>query len=98
MKICCKINIEGEIAMKTAEISTITILHTISKLNKRQLAQLSRIASGKAFNDTTLPGNTGFCEKETLLKSLLESFNVDSEKELYYILKEICFDKMLNMK
>jgi hypothetical protein len=80
--------------MDSLEISTITILHTLSTLNKNELAFLGQIAQS-ALSSTSdkidLPKAGELLFYDDQLQVLLKKFNVQSLNALRAILAEINF-------
>lgn len=80
--------------MDTLEISTITILHTLSTLNKNELAFLGQIAQSSLNSrsdkiDLPKAGESIFYDDQ--LQVLLKKFNVQCINDLKAILNEINF-------
>lgn len=83
--------------MNSLEISTITILHTLSTLSKDELAFLGRIAQstlGSSPCKIDLPEGAESLFSDEQLQILLKKFNVQSFNDLITILKEINFLSM----
>ena len=84
--------------MNTIEISTITILHTLSKLNNLELDILGMIAMGKTSAEMACASGVTMQMVETMVNSLLEKFNLDSLSEMVLMLDELDFCKFLEQK
>lgn len=80
--------------MDSLEISTITILHTLSTLNKNELTVLGQIAQSSLSSrsdkiDLPKAGESIFYDDQ--LQVLLKKFNVQCINDLKAILTEINF-------
>lgn len=84
--------------MNTLEISTVTILHTLSTLNRDELDFLLCIAQNtdsSTFSELALPEGKDTTFLNELFQQVLKKFNVQNINELRSILIEINFLSMI---
>lgn len=81
--------------MKPLEISTISILHTLSKLTVRELSILSMIASGNSMEEIADAHSISLLQVQTHVCSLVEKFQLSNTSDMAAMLCEINLGRML---
>ena len=81
--------------MNTLEISTISILHTLSKLTVRELSILSMVVSCKSMEEIASAHNLSLPQVQTYIHALVGKFQLSTVSDMTTMLTEINLGHML---
>lgn len=82
--------------MNTLEISTMSILHTLSKLNAEDLALLLMISNGQSISQISETLDCNTVEIQWKIDSLIGKFHLSSISDMAALLKEFNIKSMFN--
>lgn len=83
--------------MNALEISTITVLHTISKLNLRELNLLALISKGKPLDEIAEVRGVDVKTVENQINTLIEKFDLCSLDDMRIMLSELNLSYLLRI-